>query len=410
MILKPKVLAVAAVAVIVVGGVAMRNSGHPYTLTVMMATADGVINGSPVTIGGDAVGTVSGISVQGNAARLTLSLDGSRVPLHAGTQARIDWSSVLGHREIELVPGPLKNPVLPSGQLLPNSVQRVELSDILNTLDGPTRTKVHQLVASLDTALQGNANDLNKTLKAAGPFVQALGHVLQSVGSDQPAINSLVTRLNDMATVLSSRNANMSGTVVALSNVVNSLAAHEKQLDQTIADLPSTVATATKFFNDVPGAVNAAVPLLQQLRPTVDQLPSVAAQLNPVLTSLKPTVHDLKPTLIAAEALLGKTPQLLTIGTATVPEVNTALTQLQPAVAFLRPYTPELVGFLTNWASLFSAKNAAGHFGRAMVPVSASMLNDNPGFVPPGMTQWQTPLPGQLVGQPWTDANGDTVR
>ena len=82
------------------------------------------------------------------------------------------------------------------------------------------------------------------------------------------------------------------------------------------------------------------------------------------------------------------------------PDLETALIQLQPAVSFLRPYTPEIVGFLTNWSSLFAAKNAAGHFGRALIPASVSSFNSNPGILPPFMFQAKAPEPGSPSESP----------
>lgn len=409
--MKRKTWIVAAfLAVAVALAVVSRTGSHPYTLSVVMPAADGTIAGTSVLIGGEPVGSVTSVGVQGNAARLTLQFDGTRLPLHAGSTARINWNSVLGRREVEIIPGPAANPVLPSGYIVQSTTERVELSDLLDTLNGPTRTKVHQLVASLDQALQGNESSLDATLKAAGPLVSTLGSVVTDVGADQPAINSIVGKVNQMVTVLANRNSSTADTVSRLTSLVHEVAGREQQLAQALDQAPSTLAAATTFFNDVPGAANAAIPLLNNLRGTADQLPSLAKKLNPVLTSLKPTIADLRPTMAAARSLLGETPALLDMGTATVPAIQAALSQLQPAVSFLRPYTPEVIGFLSNWASLFSAKNSAGHFGRALIPVSASMFNDNPGIVPPGLSQWQTPAPGQLVGQPWTDANGDTVR
>jgi phospholipid/cholesterol/gamma-HCH transport system substrate-binding protein len=400
-------VAIVAVAVVVATKVF---GGGSYRLEVLLPTADGAIHGSAVTIGGQQVGTVSAVGVSGNAAKLTLQLSGNRVPLHAGTVARINWDSVIGRRQVELVPGPAGNPVLRSGQLIKSKVERVELDDVLDTLDGPTRTKVQQLVADLNTALQGNESDLQQTIQEAGPFVQALGTVLKGVGSDQPAIDTLVTRLHSLTHTLSANGSNTADTVKKLSAVVAETSKQEAALAAALGEVPDTLHDASTLFGHVPGAVDATVPLLQKLKPTTDQLPAVAKQLNPVLTQLRPTVADLGPTLDAVAPLLQETPGLLDVGTQTVPEVETALSTLQPAVSFLRPYTPEIAGFVENWASIFSGKNASGHFGRTLIPVSASMLDSNPGILPPGMTQWKEPLPGQTADQPWTDANGDAAR
>jgi len=213
-----------------------------------------------------------------------------------------------------------------------------------------------------------------------------------------------------MTQTLSRRDQELAATVQNLSGLVSAAADQQEQIRAALGEVPGTVRAGSDFFSRVPAAIDATIPLLEDLRPATAKLPSVAKNLNPVLNDLRPTVAELRPALQAARTLLGETPDLLDMADATIPGLNDAVTSLLPAVAFLRPYTPEIIGFLSNWTSLFSAKNAAGHFGRAMVPISASMLNDNPGVLPPGMTQDKAPLPGELAGQPWTDANGDGVR
>jgi len=374
-------------------------------------SAEGAFVGAKAMIAGREVGKVSAVGVEGNAARLTVEIEDDRyTPLHSGTTVHITWNSLIGRREVELVPAPESNPALPSGKVIQSQVERVELDDIVAALDAPTRAKVKKLVHQLDKTLDGNETTLNETLDSAGPFVGALGEVLKGLGQDGPAIRALVTRLHQITSVLSERDREMAATVRNLGDLVSAAADQQEQIATALDEVPSTVEAGNAFFEKVPGAVDETVPLLEDLRPATRQLPAVAARLNPVLADLRPTVAQLRPTLVAVRALLGETPGLLGVGTETVPEVDSALTALQPAVAFLRPYTPEVIGFLTNWASLFSAKNAAGHFGRALIPASVSSFNSNPGIMPPGMFQAEEPPPGSLVDQPWTDANGDQVR
>lgn len=380
-----------------------------YELRLLMPAADGVVDGTPVRIAGREVGEVTGVSVQGNAAEVVVAIDEGWAPLHAGTVSRITWNSLLGRREVELTPGPDDNVELPSGKVVKASTERVELDDIVAALDAPTRRKVRRLVADLEQTISPNADSLRETLLAAGPFAQALGEVLRAVGQDGPAIRNLLVDLRRITSALANRDTELSSTVSDLTSVLTAAAQQQEQLRRSLDVVGSTVDAGNRLFGQIPDTVDAAVPLLEDLRPATDQLPSISARLKPVLTDLRPVVDELRPTLAAAQQLLGRTPDLLGNGTPVVEDLDQALTSVAPAVSFLRPYTPEVVGFLTNWTSLFSAKNAAGHFGRAMVPVSPTSFNSNPGVLPPGMSQWQEPLPGQPAEQPWTDANGDDV-
>ena len=402
-----------------VGGLAMvmallafrfATDDEPYILDVLAPAADGLVTGSVVRIGGQDVGTVADIGVEGDQARLRLEINPDSGPLHAGTEVHVRWNSVVGRRYVDVEPGPNSNPVLPQGKLVRGTTERVELDDIAAMLDGPTRTKVQQLVSQLDATLGRSDQDLNATLDQAGPFVKALGEVLEGVGKDGDAIRSLITNLHDVTSALSSRDADVAGTVADLRSLVGVAVRHADRLRTALDEVPATLRAADSLLGKVPAAVDETVPLLEDLQPAVAKLPSVVRRLDPVLRDLRPVVAELRPTLNAVDELLEQTPGLLKIATQTVPDLETALSQLQPAVSFLRPYTPELVGFLTNWSSLFSGKNSAGHFGRAMIPVSASSFNSNPGLLPPGMSQAQEPAPGSLINQPWTDANGDGIR
>lgn len=363
-----------------------------------------------MTIGGNQVGVVTDVGVQGDQALVTVSIDDVSAPLHAGTRARIRWASVLGRRSVDLLPGPEDNPVLPSGKTIVSDIERVELDDVLAALDAPTRRRLQGLAKELRSTLGGNEHALNRTLAEAGPFVDQLGEVVDDVGQDSQAIKSLVSNLQSVTSVLSGRDQELSRTVANLSALLQDVAVQQSQFSAALAEAPQTVETADRLFGRIPSAVDAAMPLLEDLEPATAQLPSMTRQLNPVLRDLRPTVDVLRPTLSSLQTLLQYTPGFLDVAHQTLPQLETMLLETSPALAFLRPYTPEVIGFITNWTSIFSAKNGSGHHGRALITGSATAGNLNPGILPPGLEQDPTPAPGSLVAQPWTDANGDGVQ
>ncbi|HVW43592.1 MAG TPA: MlaD family protein [Amycolatopsis sp.] len=411
--MRRRTLIVVAALVVLVAAVtiAVTRGGQSYKVQVLMPTAVGLFPGAKVMVAGQQVGEISGVEAVENKALITATLtDGSVAPLHAGTQATISWASVIGVRVLDLVPGPAKNPALPSGARIDSPNERVELDDVLAALDAPTRAKLQGLVGQLNGTLNGREADLKATLQSAGPTVQALGEVLRSVGDDGPAIRSLITDLHAMTSQLDSRRTDLGQTVSELDTLTSQVAAKQDALNASLSELPSTVDAAKSTLDRVPNAVSKTSPLLQDLQPATAQLPEVARNLSPVLAQLSPTVAELRPTLVAAQSLLQETPGLLDSAHATLPGLNQAVNSLEPAVAFLRPYTPELAGWLSNWTGVFGSQTKAGNYARALITASGSSLDNNPGIVPPGMQQNQTPAPGSLVDQPWTDANGDGIR
>jgi len=401
------VLALVAVAAIGVVGSRLLGS-DPYTMTMLMPAADGTFEGAKVVINGERVGKVSELGVRDGQAAVTVEIDDDHAPLPAGTTARVKWESVLGARIIELTPGPDSNTPLPSGHLYTDNVEGVEIDDLLALLDEPTRKQLQGLVGNLDGALTGREKDLNATLKEAGPTIKALGAVARAVGEDGPAIKKLVTQLHGVSETVAGRDGELAGSVAQLEQLTAAVATQQSDLSSLLTRLPGTLDTATDTLNNVEGPVTAARDLLRDVAPSTAQLPSIASDLRPVLAAARPAVAGLPETLNQADQLLKETPQLLSGARDLLPTLDDTLEQLNPMIAFLRPYTPEAVGWLTNWTSLFASKNASGHYARALITASASSADDILPGTPIGQDQDPRPAPGSLAAR-WTDANGDPI-
>lgn len=400
--------AAAGVAVLTAGAFVMTDDG--YTVSVVMPSATNLVKGSSVQIDGAKAGTVTALEARDGKALVKVDLSDDFAPLHSGTTARISWKATLGERILDLQPGEAGNAELPEGSMIEGTVDRVELDQVLASLDGPTRAHIQSLVKNLDRSLAGHESHLQNTLTTAGPMTEALGEVLEAVGQDGPAIRSLVNRLRDMSAAVASRQADLAGGISGLSSAVGEVAGRREALSQMLAELPSTLDQANRTLGKVPGTVDAAVPLLRDLQPATAKLPAVARQLSPVLTDLRPAVAELRPTLDALDQLLGRTPGLLTGLSSVVPQVNAAGKDLSPMLAYLRPYMPELAGWLANWGSGAANYDAHGHYLRAFAQEGSTSLNHNPGVMPPGITQKKTRLPGESEGQVWADAHGSELR
>lgn len=381
-----------------------------YQVSLALPAASNLVVGTPFQIQGRDAGTIADVYPQEGHAVVRLAVDRAYAPFHDGTTARIRWKSVLGERVLEVLPGALPNPALPNGALIVGTIAPVEFENVLATLDPATRAHLDSMVQQLNETVDGHQQDLNQTLRTAGPAVEAVGRVLDNIGSDGPAITAVVDRLNQLTAVVAARRGDVSGTIEQLARTGTELAQRRAQLRDTLRELPSTLSQVRQTLDRVPSATDATVPLLDELEPATRQLPSVADNLLPLLRTLRPASHDLGPTLQSAESLLSRTPDLLDAAHDVFPPITDALGSSQNAVNFLRPYTPELAGFFTNWGSFAAPVDANGHYNRVFSPQGASTLTNNPGVLPPGMTMVRAPLPGSLEGQPWVDATGSGIR
>lgn len=379
-----------------------------YEVRILFPDASNVVEGAPVQIRGAPAGTVSDMYVKDGKAVVVATLKSFYAPLHAGTTADIAYRAILGERLVELTPGPKADPVIPSGSFIVGQ-DRVGLDQVLDALTPTVRAKLVKLVPQLNEMLSGREGQARATLASAAPTVSALGTVLSGIGADSVTLQQLVTDVDTMVTEADGKEQSIVQTISGLTAALQAVAAHQSQLSAAVADLPSTVEQAASTLGQLPATANVVDPLLAQLQPAVAQLPTVAGELRPVLQSLDPVAAELMPVLSGLNDVLRVAPPLLAGVQAVSPGLSQAVNALEPAVSFLRPYTPELVGWLENWGSASAAYDSNGNYARIWVDVGPENVNALPATVPPLTTVDPYRPPGELAGQPWTDAAGSPV-
>lgn len=380
-----------------------------YEIKLVMPSAAQLLDGSPVWIDGARAGEIADLEVRNGKAIVTARVDGEHVPLHEGATTRVEWHSVLGERVVAITPGPAKNPEIPSGALYEAQTTRIEVDEVLAALDPPTRKRLNSLVKGLHQTMAGREDDLRKTLNTAGPAFEALGEILEAVGRDGPAVRQLITQLREMIAPIAERQESVGRLVRNTTKLAGGVAEQQDQLTTGLGELPSTLRTAKSTLDKVPDASRALDPLLTDLEPATRKLSSTARNLSPVLAGLRPTVARLRPVLGATKNLLKLTPGLIDTGHEVFPATADVLRELGPALGFLRPYTPELTGWVTNWGQTATGYDSQGHVWAGGIALGPGGANESPGAVPPIRVD-EKPKPGQAVGQPWSDAYGSGMR
>ncbi len=392
----PLVVVAALVAAVVVWR--LGSGGGGYTVTIVFPAASNLNTGGLVEVNGFTVGNVKHLGVNNGQAMVQVGLNKANEPLHDGTTASIMYQSLLGERYVNLVPGPKSNPVIPNGHMIINNqsntvVPRVEIDQVVSQLDPATRTRLTALIPQLDDIVKGPGTQrAQATLQSAEPTVKALAQVLDAVGADGQTLHQLVTDMAGLSTRLVNRQGDLVSTVQGLDTSMSAVAQQTTSLSQGINQLPSTLAQAQATLDQVPGTTATALPLLSDLKTTSADLPAFSTKLQPVLTALQPVSQKLVPTFVGLDNLLHYTPALNNSANATVPQVTQAATEVEPAVSFLRPYTPELAAFVTNWGNTFSTYDTTGHLG----PVDAVLGTASLTSLVPGLSNLTDPLLGLL--------------
>src|ERR671936_2237721 len=128
------VVAVIAVAVLMFG------SGGGETYVLHLQSANQLVTGNSVKVGGLDVGKITEISLsKDNQADVKIEVNKDFAPLHEGTTATVRQTSLpsVANRYISLTPGPNNAPELPEGAVLgvDRSTATVDLDQLFNTLD-----------------------------------------------------------------------------------------------------------------------------------------------------------------------------------------------------------------------------------------------------------------------------------
>ena len=134
----------------------MPFTSYGYEVNATFANSANVALNSPVRIAGVDVGKVISTSRDGDATKVTFTVDGSGRPIHDDAFAAIRPRIFLeGNFFIELDPGSPSAPDLDSGGTIPvsHTSTAVQLDEVLTALQSPVRADLSRLLESYGTAL-----------------------------------------------------------------------------------------------------------------------------------------------------------------------------------------------------------------------------------------------------------------
>src|SRR5947209_14068157 len=158
-----RVAAVAAVvAAVVLVGFIILGGGGGYTVKAYFQNANQLVNGNQVELDGTPIGTVDNMDITPDGqAVITLNIDSKYAPLPAGVHATIKQASQSGiaNRYVDLtMPSAAGDKThIQDGGTIPvdNTTTGVDLDQLFNTLDPPTRKALQGFFKGQAAALKG---------------------------------------------------------------------------------------------------------------------------------------------------------------------------------------------------------------------------------------------------------------
>jgi phospholipid/cholesterol/gamma-HCH transport system substrate-binding protein len=376
-------LGVAALVVIVL----LLSGGSTHTYKLDFQNAGQIVKGDDVQIGGRRVGNVDKIELTSdNQAEITVSVEDGFAPLHQGTTAVIRATSLSGiaNRYIALTPGANNLPQLADGAKLTaeKTTAPVDLDQLFNTFDPATRKALQNVIQGSSAWYDGKGAQANRGSKYFNPGLATTAKVVTEIAGDQQAFTDFVVKSSQLVTALDSRRSTLTNLVTNTNTTAGAIASENSSLSSALGVLPSTLRKANTTFVNLRATLNDLDPLVAASKPATKHLGQFLRELRPLVSSARPTIHDLRTLIRRSGAnndlidLLGQAPGLEKAARPSFAHSITALQKSEPVLRFIRPYTPDLVGWFRDFGIGTSNYDANGHFARIQPIFNAFDLND----------------------------------
>jgi phospholipid/cholesterol/gamma-HCH transport system substrate-binding protein len=368
-----RAIAIAAIPIfIVVLAVVLLRSSTAYTVHIHMVDAGQLVKGDLVEVGGNRIGTVKDIRLTDhNQADVVVKIHSSDYdPLHRGTLATVRTVGLSGvaNRFVELTPGPLGAPKIPDGGTMESHETRplVDLDQILNELDAPTRARLQSLIKNGTQVFAGATGEANRALLYLNPTLAQAAQLARELARDQPADERLITSSARLVSALASRSSDVTQGITSTAQTLRALASERVALEDSIARTPTVLRAADSLLRDARTTVSVVRPTVRALRPVAPQATRLLQRLSPTARKVTPVLADLRSLFPALKTTLDLAPKLASVA---VPALETTTTLLQvsmPIIKGLRAYAPELIlGLSDSFGGTTSASyDANGHFTR----------------------------------------------
>jgi phospholipid/cholesterol/gamma-HCH transport system substrate-binding protein len=397
------------------GPVPLKPKG--YRVTASFAQASQLSTEADVRISGVPVGKVKVIEPDTKTGRslVTIELDAKYAPLPSDAKAILRQKTLLGETYVELTPGTKRAPTIEEGGRLreANVSETVELDEILRTFDPETRVAFQQWMQAQAEAIGGQGRDLNDALGNLGPFAEDASELVDILNRQEPAVRRLISDAGVVFEALNERDGQLRDLIENSNRVFATTARRDRELQEAFVALPTferesreTIARLTEFARETDPLVTQLRPAARELSPTLQDLSALAPDLEALFRDLGPLFDASVKGFPAAERVLQDLRPLLG-------QVDPALRQLNPVLAWLGLYNRELTAFFANTVAATQATTVSNkgplHYLRTQNPLNPENLavypkrlptnRPNPYTQPGTFTQLRSGLPSYETRQ-----------
>jgi phospholipid/cholesterol/gamma-HCH transport system substrate-binding protein len=374
-----------AIAIIVL---LLSSGGNSTHYRLLFETGGQLVKGNQVLIGGAPVGSVDDVTLTDNGeAQVDISVDR---PLHEGSSAIIRATSLSGiaNRYVSIQPGPDNAPELKNDQTITevDTTAPVDLDQLFNTLRGPERQALRNIIQGSATVYAGKGPEANQTYKYLSPSLVATDRLLQELDRDEGVFTDFLVNGADVVTAVAQRRNDLSALTQNANEALGAIASENRSFDQALIALPGTLRQANTTFHNLRPALDDLDVLVDAAKPATKNLAPFLRQLHPLLKRGVPVFHNLNRALNLkgkqndlADAT-GFLPALEKRAAEAIPVTVSSMQNSEDNLAFLRPYMPDLMAGVAHLNQIAGYYDADGHYARVQ-PAGIGVFGTTPSGV-----------------------------
>ncbi len=362
--------------------VAVGDDGH--TLRAGFDSVVQVTEGQDVRLAGRKVGNVEKITLVNGQPVLDLKISDDDVwPLPRGTSARIRYGSTTSYllRYVELIPGKPTAPDLEDDAVLAraDNLTPFELDRAYRIFRGRTKKDASRLLGRLAATFGDRKAELRRGLRATPGGLDETAGLLRELSANEASLRTLVRSGDRTLGALASRDRDLRSLISNAAETFDEFAEHTTAQQQALDRAPEAFDTTTATLARLDTSLDRLDPLVDDLRPATGPLRTFARRSRGALAELRSVAPLANATLRTGTEAAPRIQRLLDAGTPFLPRLGNVLGQLDPMFGCLRPYGPEIAGFLSTWAGFSKNYDRGGHYARSFsLGTSARLLPGTP--------------------------------
>lgn len=295
-------IAAAAALLLLAGG---RPASEPdYRVDAIFDHARGLIPGQLVEVAGGRVGKIEDVSLTAdNKARIQMKVDGRFAPFRADATCEIRPQGLIAENYVQCDPGTPRARALRGrdGKAPTVGVQRtrepVNLTDLFQIWNVPTRDRLSVLVSQLGLATAGRGQDLNAILRRANPTLATMRRLMDLLERQRDQVAAAVDSSDAAVAGLAGHERSLRRLLVHAAGVTTRTGRRSTDLARAIHELPPLLSRARPALRELDAVAEAGTPLLAQAHRAAPAVTSLTRDVVPLARAAGPALRASGPVL-----------------------------------------------------------------------------------------------------------------